>query len=124
MAWSTLAFGGNSIFAGVGAVVDAAVDVELAASDGAADGAADSLGVVVVVCPVGADSVVAGGAGGVSGGGAEVVLPPHAANPNSSGKTSAPTLRGNARLARNWLDTDRGFSAFMPIRLPDFTSSW
>jgi len=119
MAWSTLAFGGNSIFAGAGALV-----VELAASDGAGDDAADSLGVVVVVCPVGADSVVAGGAGGVSGGGAEVVLPPHAANPNSSGRTSAPILPDSARLARNWLGTDRGFSAFMPIRLPDFASSW
>ena len=120
MAWSTLAFGGNSILAGVGAVVDAPVGVELAASAGAAD----SLGAVVVDCPVGADSVVAGGAGGVSGGGAEEVLPPHAANPNSSGRTSTPTLRDSARLARNWLDTDRGFSAFMPIRLPDFSSSW
>ena len=123
MAWSTLAFGGNSIFGGVVAVVDAA-GVELAASDGGGDDAADSLGVVVVVCPVGADSVVAGGAGGVSGGGAEVVLPPHAANPNSSGRTSAPILLGSARLARNWLDADRGFSAFMPITLPDFASSW
>jgi hypothetical protein len=102
MAWSTVAFGGNSIFGGAGAAVDAAADVELAASDGSFGVALDSLGVVVVVCDVGADSVVAGGgAGGVSGGGAEVLPPPHAANPNSSGRTSAPTVRGSARLARN-----------------------
>jgi len=103
-------------------VVAVAVGVELAASAGAGDDAVDSLG-VVVVCPVGADSVVAAGAGGVSGGGAELVPPPQAANPNSSGKTSVPTLRGSARLARNWLDTDRGFSAFMRISVPDFTTS-
>jgi hypothetical protein len=100
MAWSTVALGGKSIFAGVGAVVDAD-GVELAASAG--DDAAGSLGVAVVVCDVDADSLVAAdaGAGAVSGGGAEEVLPPHAANPKSSCSTSAEALGGSARRARN-----------------------
>ena len=101
MAWSTVALGGNSIFARVGAVGSAVPGFSAAASDGAGDDAGVSVG--VVDCAAG---VSGAGAGGVSGGGAEAVLPPHAANPNNNGSTNAPALWGSDRMARNWLDND------------------
>ena len=109
MAWSTVAWGGNSILAGV--ALDEELDVDeldveapdigvvAAASEGAG---VDAFSRAAAGFSAGGASLAAEGcAMGVSGGGVELELPPHAANPNSSGNTNAPALAGSAWRARN-----------------------
>src|SRR5690349_50599 len=96
IAWSTVACAGNSIFAGSagGATV-------CAASAGA--GLSGDTGL-----SAGDVSLLASAVAGVSGGGADALLPPHAANANSSGRASAPIFIEREGAARNGLETDRG----------------
>src|SRR4051812_3697062 len=91
MAWSTVAWGGNSIFGGVEVEVDVVVGVDPAAD--ASAGVFDEPCVSVAATGFSVDGVSVAAAGcdaGVSGGGVGAAPPPHAANPKSSGNTSAP----------------------------------